>query len=355
MMRLLVIGGLGHLGTRVVRALRKDHGAELTIASRTPFAAGIVRFDHALPETFGALDGFDLILDTSDSLSAQPDQAYTYALTRGKVVVCASADPETIERLLDRFHHKPLSGTLILGAGLSPGLSNLLAARAASAVPAGELRAITLGARVNILSQAGQGMVRQLPRALQLPSVSYSRDTRQTREQLLAGPRIPYLRARRAASLSFPLAEPPMLRASTTASEVHAYLSPSPAPLRHALRWSPGWLLRNPLSHLVIFFWLTLIRRILLTWREGVVELTATAIAADGTQRRAMLSFERGARSAGTAVAAIAILCQRYPPPPGGYTVDELFGLEQVLPIMRRDGALRARYRPPELIQNARS
>src|SRR5689334_10212446 len=120
MHRVLVIGGRGFLGGRVVAGLRAQPGLEVVAGSR----GGGVAVDLGVPESFAAMDGFDTVVDCSDSLAAPPDAALAWCVARGKTFLETTAEPRTIERLLRAGPGGP--GLAVVGVGLFPGVSNLL-------------------------------------------------------------------------------------------------------------------------------------------------------------------------------------------------------------------------------------
>lgn len=338
MTRTLVIGGLGHLGGHTVDALRRRGASSVTIGTRHPFSEGMVRIDLEDRETFPHLNAFDVIVDASDSMTARPDEAIAYCLEHGLTYICTSSEPETLERLTDRFHGHPGPGALILGAGIFTGLSNLVAAQAIAELAA-PCDAVDLGIRFSPLSSGGQGMVRLASGYLNADVITFADGARRTTPALERGPVLPFPGKPRA-TVSVPFGEPIMLRASAGVPNVAAYMAPAPALLTPLLLWTPRWLLSNPITGVLMLFWLTLLRRVLLRWRATPVELVAIARSADGATSRCRLSTRDGMRAAGAAIAALVEEIAETTPRTGGLMIDEITTLDALLPRMRGDRTL---------------
>ncbi len=87
MARIVVLGGSGFLGSRVVTGLRKA-GADVAVASRR----SEVKVDVTRPDTFAALEPFDVVVDLSDTVSNPPDRLIAWCLERGKCVIEATSE-----------------------------------------------------------------------------------------------------------------------------------------------------------------------------------------------------------------------------------------------------------------------
>ncbi len=303
-MRLLILGGLGFLGAHIVDALRAHTPHEVTVATRHPFAPAMVRVDLDAHETFETLRDFDIIIDAADTLITSPDEAIAYSLRHGLTFIETTSDPDTLERLSDRFlgRHDG-TGRLILGVGLFPGLSNLAALHAATDLP-GPCASLEVGVALSPFSAAGQGMIRLIVHYLQTETVWYEQGQRHTREGITDGPRLPFPSGPRR-TLDLPLAEPILLHYAIDAPTLRAYLAITPAPLRALLSILPDTIVRARLFSVLLFFALTLVRRILFRWRSASVEITARARDVDGHERTCSIRVDDGMRTAGEVVAAL--------------------------------------------------
>jgi saccharopine dehydrogenase-like NADP-dependent oxidoreductase len=126
-MKVLVLGGYGEVGARIVTKLR-DHGEVALAAGRDPRRADIV-IDLREPHTLSAaLPGVDLVVNAAGT----EEPALVETITRhGAAFVDITATTDyvaAVERL------EP-SRPVILSVGLAPGLTNLLAAAVHDGAP----------------------------------------------------------------------------------------------------------------------------------------------------------------------------------------------------------------------------
>jgi NAD(P)-dependent dehydrogenase (short-subunit alcohol dehydrogenase family) len=127
----LVIGAGGALGSLVSDAFRR-RGWTVHDAGRTPITSPSFRYvDLAAPETLpAALQGVDLVVSTV------PDQTLTaerHVLANGGLMLNLSAEPATALTTL-RAAGEP-TGTVVMNAGIAPGVTNLVAAALLEAHP----------------------------------------------------------------------------------------------------------------------------------------------------------------------------------------------------------------------------
>ena len=121
-MKILVIGGQGFYGARVLAAIAAlGEPVEVAAGGRR----GPVTIDLTRPETFPAMADFALVVNSSDAVNAPPDAAMAWCLARGIVWLDMGADAPTVERLLAV---ESQGGTAMVGVGVFPGLSTALAA-----------------------------------------------------------------------------------------------------------------------------------------------------------------------------------------------------------------------------------
>jgi len=123
--RVLVLGGQGVLGTAIAVAFGAAGWTSIR-AGRRPDSGADFRFvDLDEPDTLEqALDGIDLIVSTV------PDErlvAERRVLSRGGVLINVSAMAASAVQRLRRLPGEP-RGTVLMNAGVAPGLTNLLAA-----------------------------------------------------------------------------------------------------------------------------------------------------------------------------------------------------------------------------------
>ncbi|PRQ02724.1 hypothetical protein [Enhygromyxa salina] len=305
MSRILVIGGTGYYGARVVAQLARAH--EVSIGSRS--GSGDVVLDLSRPETFGALAGFELIINCSDSVNAPPDAAIAHILAHGGTWLEMGADPTTIERLLalDRPEaNAAAKGTVILGVGVFPGISTVLARAVAERAP--ECDSIELGIRISPLSGAGPANCALMAESLFTPAFRWDRGQRlQSRTALGPGTALPFADGS-ARSINFALPDTALIRHATGVPTVIAHFALTPSWLLFnfaALAWV-AWLLRvakRPLAW-VLTWQLVILRAWLLRTVESRVELVAIADRNTSSERGCWLSFEDGQQATALGVGA---------------------------------------------------
>jgi NAD(P)-dependent dehydrogenase (short-subunit alcohol dehydrogenase family) len=123
--RVLVIGARGALGALVADAFRR-HGWAVRGSSRDPFSApDFQHVDLTDPATLApALDGVDLVITTVPDTTLAAER---HVLKHGGVLLNLSAEPATALRSLRRQAGQA-KGTVVMNAGIAPGVTNLLAA-----------------------------------------------------------------------------------------------------------------------------------------------------------------------------------------------------------------------------------
>ncbi|MGE0708776.1 MAG: hypothetical protein AB7N76_21460 [Planctomycetota bacterium] len=335
----VVIGGEGYLGSRVVGALRAG-GLECLTAGRSGRAD--LRLDLSHPETLAPLADAAAVVNLADAWGAPPDAAITAS---GGLFVETTAHPRACERLLSLA---PDSAVLV-GAGIFPGLSDLLAAEAARALAA-PLARLRLGVRFSPLAGAGAGTCGLMAELLGEDSVTWDSGRRVDRPGLGPGPRLPFARGERA-TLLLPLCEPPLL-ARALGGEGRTITSSAalaPAPLTALARlgaFAPRGLRRAAWVRALTRLGLRLLRGVLLGWRATPVELVAVAESEGGETLRARLEATDGMLAAGQAIAAMTLELLAASPAPGIHVPAGALRLDPLLARMSGLGS-RVIYEPP--------
>ncbi len=314
MTRLVVLGGSGFLGARVVEGLRRA-GLDAAVASRRAKVA----VDVTAPKTFSALEPFAVVVDLTDTVSHPPDALVAWCLERGKTVLEATSEAPCVERL--HRAHRDGPGRLVLGGGIFTGLSNLLAR--AVAVPG--TKRLTLGVASSPFSGAGQGTIELMLRAMALPVVRFESGTRVERHRMERGPVLDFGDRRRPTG-AMSLAEPYMLRESTGAPDVAAYFAPKPSVLVRGFLAVPPAVARAGWYQAAMRAYFTVLRRFLLRRVSSAVELVAEA---DG--RRRWLHATDGMEAAGLALAAMIEAVAPKRDWTGARFIDDLCALEPIV------------------------
>ncbi|MFT3700707.1 MAG: hypothetical protein QM831_46610 [Kofleriaceae bacterium] len=292
-MRTLVIGGRGFLGRRVVAALR-ERGVEPTASGRELDIAQI---------TPAQLAPYEVVINCSDTLVAPPDQLHLAARAAGVIYLETTSEPRAYRRLLDQ--HTLGDGIAILGAGLFPGISNLVAHAAFTAN--GCRGPVSLAIRFSPFTAAGKGMVALIAFLLREPPIDGSRPFQ-------PGPAM-HFRDGMHPTVHAAMPEAHLL-AHSLDTKVTALLSPTPNLLQPLLRFVPAWLARVGVGFL---------RRFIFRNRPTRVEIAATA----GDQTIHYVADD-GVMAGARAIADLASRIFRHRVTAGTYTVDQILTLEEV-------------------------
>jgi hypothetical protein len=337
MSRVLVIGGFGFYGSKVVSTLRA-RGHEVVVGARRPHGrADAVAVDLSVPQTFAAFAGFDVIVNCSDSVNAPPDAAVQHVLVNGGAWMEMGAHLESTERLLTLAAGHTVVGTALIGVGVFPGLSTALA-RAVARQGGGGCETIELGIRLSPLSGAGRANCALMAESLFVPATRYENGALVHARTALGGRAVLTYAGQPATSVNVALPDTVLLQRATGAPNVAAYFALVPAWLRlnfSALAWMCRLLrvLRRPLSWLVTWQMIVL-RAWLLRNVETRLQLLAVADRGTARERSRELSFTDGqqATAAGT-VAAVEAYLARDPEqrPVGVFGVGEVFELDELL------------------------
>lgn len=300
-MRVIVIGGRGHLGRAVVAGLRKQ-AIEVAVAGRS--RPNDVRVDITDPTRLDVLDDFDAVVNCSDSLAAAPDELVRRCLLRGPLLLETVGEPVAIRRLLGASHPTG-HGTVLLGAGIFPGMSNLIAAEAIAAVEA--CTSVELAMRWNPMSAGGGGMVALVPHLLGVPTHRVVEGDVVEGPPMGPGPELPFSDGRHA-TLHLPFTEPTMLaRTHPQLANIATYGSVDPDAMMLGFRVLPGWLMRRRIVRWLMWLQFTLLRRVLLRRVPAHVRICARATNARGDEAVRTFVAEDGIGWAGEIVAAMLL------------------------------------------------
>ena len=334
--RVLVIGGKGFFGRRVVDAFATLDNCEVWLGGRSASAERELRIDLKDETTFPAMEGFDFVINCANSLKATSEPAIRYALHNHIFFIDTTADAAHVERVLFSVKQEAhpdapqFKGVVLLGMGIFPGLSNMVAA--ALHRSEGVEEHLELGIHLNALSGAGRGMRSLMVNLVEQKAVHYHEGRRVELPPMSPGPAVPFHGNNRVTLRAwFP--ETSMLHLSIRVPNISTSISVSPPilqpmlkllahilPRRGALKWTI-------LSCLGLA--LTVLRGVVLRWKATPVVITATDPARPG--RSLSLYVDNGVVTGAYAVAAaVALLSEDERPNPGVYTPDELMGLDSI-------------------------
>ena len=319
MTRLLILGGRGFLGAKIARACARIDGAHVDIASRST-SDDTVTLDLANPEHFSKIEAYDFVIDCADALKVDPEPAITYCLEHGIIWLETTAEPTLMRRLLTMDPDPSWTGTLILGAGVFTGYSNMLAAHAAHQIDDPD-HALTLGIRWTPLSAGGAGMVGLMTHLLNVPT-SYVEDHQHKHTTTIdRSEPLPFDDGNhRGVHLAF--SEPSMLHHSTNAREIRVYASLIPALAQLAFLYTPAFVLKLRLVQWLMTIQMTILRRFLLKGVESSLRMVAVAKTKTTTCVSTFYTDD-GMAFAADAVAAKVRCLDQSPPQAGIFTVDQ--------------------------------
>jgi len=328
-MRVLVLGGRGFFGGRVATALRA-FGAEVAIGSRD--GQGAVAIDVTTVEVT-ALRAYDVVINCSDTLASPPDRLHEAAVAAGILYIETTAEPGPMQRAVERRHALRGDGVAVLGLGIFPGVSNLVARAVFDEHGGGPLE---VAMRFSPFTAAGGGMVALIAHLMAERAPYYEGGVRKTAPAFSRGKPMPF-EGRWTPTLRAAIPETDLLHASLGVSDVVALLSPQPAILMPLLRVAamlvPPW---APLRR----GYLALVRAGVGLLRRGVfrkrpTRVVVSAVAGrrgDAREGRSMsLSTPDGVLLGAYAVAAAARRLHAQRPAPGTYVVDEVLTLDAIL------------------------
>jgi len=329
-MPVLVIGGTGFLGNKVVAALRAA-GIETVVASRSA-GTGRVALDLA-SVTEENLRGYELVINCADTLRAPAGSLYRAALAAGVVLLETTAEPGAITAGLALRGQPCGPGAVVLGVGIFPGLSNLLAR---ALFDAHERTArLELAMRFSPFSAAGAGMVALIAHLMVEPAPYFVAGERRLARAFSAGPQL-LVNGKHPGSLRAAIPETDLLHASTGVPDLTVSLSPTPdvlqPMLRLAARLAPPWRYARRAYLSVLRLGVTILRRGLFRRRPALVTIVASVHPANGAPPHTRTLTTRDGIAAGAyTVAAVARHLRAHQLSPGIHVIDDVIDLATLL------------------------
>lgn len=324
--RVVVVGGGGFLGSRAVESLKTMADLSTEIASRR----SALRVDLADRSTFDALLGTDIVVDLADATSTPPDELALWCATQGITFVETTSDMAAVNRLRKLALPADATGSIVLGAGIFTGLSNLLANAVARAANASSL---VLGIRTSPFSGAGKGTIALMASMLSINAFSTVDGCETEHPPVGKGPRLPFITGE-APSLRVPMAEEVMLPSSTGVANIDVYFAPKPALLVASFRALPFFVLKSSIFGAFMRGYFTFLRRFVLAKRATTCELLAIG-QGDCEVRRSIVAPD-GMGAGGIAIAAIVAEIASRTKPAGVVMVDQVVELDPVVTRMEK-------------------
>lgn len=243
-MKVLLIGGSGFIGKHIKKTLKK-YNPELHVitGTRSPKAGDEIYFDILNEKLFNSLKNFNFIINCSDTFIASPLSIIDYCLFNNLVFLEITADSNIIEKILHQYRNTKqlnykITGSVIIGLGIFPGLSNILAGYLLkNAYTKGS---IELGIKTNFFSGAGKSMAKLMVDMIDKNAVYYLEKEKREIQPMTKGTLFPLYKngipAHKYKSLYACFAEAVMLNFSTSASFIACYYIPSSKLIYFSLR-----------------------------------------------------------------------------------------------------------------------
>ena len=345
MTTVLVLGGAGYFGKQVVMALKAHNNLQVLTGSRQSKDRQI---DLANPTTFSALQDCDIIINCTDTVKVQPDGAIAHVLAQGGTFIETTDDAKTLHRLINTWRGQnttATAGRLIIGMGIMPGLSNIVAA--ALVRKSANVDTLEVAIRFNPLSGAGAGMNRLTAQVIANVGKRFVDGKLVNSPPMWFAPLIPF-RDGYGTAVRTGLPEALMLGYSTSAKTTAAYLSTGSPILETALLGTafafPQDAIFKPIATDILSRAINEVRGGFLRNMRTPFEIVALAnrrnwVQHDGDWLRVWLSD--GILAGGAAVAAGVQLMLSKNLAPGVYLPDEVFELDDLINHLAQTSGLR--------------
>lgn len=346
-MKILVIGGSGHIGRRIVATLSGEISAEsdwtVVVGGRYPdqYKTGL-HVDLEDSSTFDGLADFDVIVNCTDTYRFSPRNLFERCLREGTIYVEMTADTDTYVDLYEFYESKlslaSLPGTAILGVGVFPGLSNLLGGEAARSIE--DCQQLDMFLSWNVISGAGAGTCEVMVQSLARP-IRYVLDGKvaETTPIGLPHPTPCFAKAKWGFQLGLP--EPFLFLKSLNLANSKLIVATRPSMPRWLIgfvhRLTKFGLFRPRWIQVLLRYAFRIVRVGVLSKRSTPLEMVAVASSATQEQSKSLHCDDAFQAAADLTLAMISILGRRRPTP-GVYTMDQLFRVDEIQAEFERRG-----------------
>ena len=171
-MKILVIGGRGFLGKFMAAAIEKRPDTSVYIGtSRPPASEKYIHTNLNDPDNYEILKGFDFIVNCFDLIPHSYDSLIPFCLKNNIKFIETTATPTIISKCIsikNTLESAVGNGLFIFGAGVFPGISNMLCSyhiKKNAALPK-KLESVI---RYKIISGAGKGMCELMVETISKP------------------------------------------------------------------------------------------------------------------------------------------------------------------------------------------
>jgi hypothetical protein len=342
-MNILLIGGKGFLGRRLLNALTLSAGGDfrVTIGSRRNDKDQIA-INLNEPADYPRLREFDAVINCAAIRPEGYEPLIRYCLNAGVRLLETTADPSTIRLLIqlkDQLgaSHPPATSTglFLFGVGIFPGVSNLLISQVISDNPGAQ--AVNLGIQYKVMSGAGRGMCHLMVDTIGSPCHWFEQG--QEHESAVPFFSLGHLtfRTRPSAALQLTIGELYTMHSLLPSGSARSYISFRPTWLNR-----PCYYLFNTAPYLgifkkpalrLLFSMFYFVRGILLRNHKTDIRLLCTA-----PPSRRVIWFNDAFLAAGFFTVALLRQLQTTPAPGGCHAVEDIYTLDTILPLMARLG-----------------
>jgi hypothetical protein len=287
-------------------------------------------------KTFQSMAPFNFVVNCADTSRGRPDEAIDYCLKNGLTFVETTADLETIERIMQAERKAAAAnqpGLLILGLGIFPGLSNIVARAVYDSTP--ECRRLGIGIKLNLISGAGSGMCALMIKLLTHNVVRYQNGIRVEEPPLSPGTTARFGKSDEP-TLKAAFPESIMLHSSTRVPASDTCVAFSPRFLQPLIAFAARFvnhlkLLKRPLLE-IMRKGCVAVRTIVLKNKATPVEITAVGYGSDSSPHHLSVRVDDGLSGAGYIIAAaLRLISHNSQLVPGIYLPDEICELGPLL------------------------
>lgn len=335
-MRILIVGGSGHIGEYIATSLRLNPEFEVAIGGRSPdrYERGVL-IDVQNPDTFNSIDSYDAVINCADTYQLNPVPLFDYCMRNGKLFVETTADTSAYMQLYEAYDLLPLEerrGVSVMGLGIFPGLSNIVAGNAVRNKK--DCNTLNLHLSWSVFSGAGAGTCEVMVQALARPRV-HIRNGEIANAAPLGNPQSVTVFERTKSGFELGLPEPYLLFKSLKIANASTIVSTRPAGPNVLMKLA-HWLSRSGIfkSKFVQFVLRHVFRfarvRVLRT-RSTPLKIAAVAEStSDSTPFVEKVNCHDAFQAAAeTLLCCLSIISKTPLPNPGVYTADQLFTLKQ--------------------------
>lgn len=233
-MKILVIGGFGFFGQKIVESLQKLPNTDIVIGTRKSNEnPKTLQLDLEDASELRKLKAFDFVVNTVTVADNKYKALIYYCLTNKVRFIDTTADFQANKLLLTikatikyEIGEKEINGLFVFGAGIFPGLSNLIYKRHLEKYTVNN--SISLNVRYKVLSGAGKGMCMLMIKAISTPCFWFEKSDLISKKVPFGSLRKESFNSRNHSSLQLSLPEILFINANAQIPTIKAFISFEP-------------------------------------------------------------------------------------------------------------------------------